>query len=47
MDFVLRAWVKNADYWDVYFDLNRQIYEVFGQKGISFPFPQMVVHQAK
>ena len=45
--FVLRAWVKNADYWDVYFDLNRQIYEVFGQKGISFPFPQMVVHQAK
>ena len=47
VDFVLRAWVKNADYWDVYFDLNRQIYEVFGQKGISFPFPQMVVHQAK
>ena len=47
VDFVLRAWVKNADYWDVYFDLNRQIYEVFGQKGFSFPFPQMVVHQAK
>ena len=47
VDFVLRAWVKNAEYWDVYFDLNRQIYEVFGQKGISFPFPQMVVHQAK
>ena len=47
VDFVLRAWVKNADYWEVYFDLNRQIYEVFGQKGISFPFPQMVVHQAK
>ena len=47
VDFVLRACVKNADYWDVYFDLNRQIYEVFGQKGISFPFPQMVVHQAK
>ena len=47
VDFVLRAGVKNADYWDVYFDLNRQIYEVFGQKGISFPFPQLVVHQAK
>lgn len=47
VNFILRAWVKNSDYWDVFFDLNKQIYEVFGQRGIEFPFPQMVVHQAK
>lgn len=46
VDFIMRAWVKNADYWDVFFDTNKQIYNVFGKEGISFPFPQVVVHQA-
>lgn len=46
VDFILRAWVKNADYWDVFFDINKQIYNVFGKEGIEFPFPQVVVHKA-
>lgn len=45
VDFTLRVWVNSANYWGVYFDMNRNIYETFNQKGISFPFPQMVVHQ--
>ena len=39
-----RAWVKNADYWDVFFENNEKIYKLLPLKGISFPFPQMDVH---
>ena len=40
----VRAWVKNADYWDVFFENNEKIYKLLPLKGISFPFPQMDVH---
>lgn len=43
----VRVWVKAADYWDVYFDMNRRVYETFNHEGIGFPFPQLTVHQAK
>ncbi len=39
-----RAWVKNADYWDVFFEYNEKIYKTLPEKGIGFPFPQMDVH---
>ncbi len=42
--FVMRAWVKSADYWDVNFEMNEKIYSKLPEKGISFPFPQMDVH---
>ena len=45
--WVKNAWVKNADYWSVYFDMNKRIYAEFNAKGIGFPFPQLTVHQAK
>ena len=40
----VRAWVKNADYWDVFFENNEKTYKLLPLKGISFPFPQMDVH---
>ena len=40
----VRAWVKNAEYWDVFFEKNEKIYKLLPLKGISFPFPQMDVH---
>jgi small conductance mechanosensitive channel len=46
VDLLIRVWVKRPDYWDVYFSLNEQIYKVFAQRGIGFPFPQMTVHLA-
>jgi len=46
VDILIRIWVNRADYWDVYFNLNEQIYKVFAQKGINIPFPQMTVHLA-
>lgn len=47
VNIVVRAWVNNGDYWNVYFDLNRAIYETFNHEGINFPFPQLTIHQAK
>jgi len=44
VNFVVRAWVKTADYWSVYFDMNKKVYEVFNKEGLSIPFPQMDVH---
>ena len=47
VDFTLRVWVNGADYWNVYFDLNKTVYEEFNRRGIGFPFPQIQVHTSK
>ena len=47
VDIKVRAWAKTADYWDVYFDMNKIVYATFNKEGIGFPFPQLTVHQAK
>ena len=47
VNVVTRVWVTAADYWDVYFNINKQIYAVFNREGIGFPFPQLTIHQAK
>ena len=44
VDFVVRPWVKTADYWRVYFDLTERIKTEFDKEGISIPFPQRDVH---
>lgn len=47
VNVVTCVWVNAADYWDVYFNINKQIYTVFNREGIGFPFPQLTIHQAK
>ncbi len=44
VNFVVRPWVKTADYWGVYFDLTEAIKKRFDEVGISIPFPQQDVH---
>jgi small conductance mechanosensitive channel len=44
VDIVVRCWVESADYWPVFFDMNKNIYNAFAAEGISIPFPQMDVH---
>lgn len=44
VNFTIRAWVNTPDYWNVYFDMNENVYKVFNAKGINFPYPQMDVH---
>lgn len=44
VDFAVRPWVKNGDYWPVLFDLQEAIKVRFDQEGISIPFPQRDLH---
>ncbi|MDD4637031.1 MAG: mechanosensitive ion channel, partial [Bacteroidales bacterium] len=39
-----RVWVKNEDYWTVYYSINEKIYDTFPKENLHFPFPQMDVH---
>ena len=47
VNFVVRPWVKTADYWNVYFDSMQAIKEALDENGIEIPFPQMDVHLNK
>lgn len=42
-----RAWVDNADYWGVFFDLNERIYKALPERGFNFPLPKLSVHVEK
>ncbi len=42
--FVMRAWVRSTDYWDVNFLTNEKIYNELPANGIKFPFSQLDVH---
>jgi small conductance mechanosensitive channel len=44
VDFIVRPWAKTEDYWNVYWDLTREIKMRFDKEGISIPFPQRDVH---
>lgn len=44
VNFVVRPWVKSADYWAVKWDLLATIKNTFDEKNISIPFPQQDVH---
>lgn len=44
VDFVVRPWVNPNDYWDVYWDVTREVKMRFDAEGISIPFPQRDVH---
>ena len=47
VNFAVRPWVKEEDYWDVRFDTQEKIKQRFDEKGISIPFPQQDVHLIK
>ncbi len=47
VNLTIRAWVRNAAYWDVFFQNNELFYNRLPEHGISFPFPQMDVHMKK
>lgn len=47
VNFAVRPWVQEEDYWDVRFDTQEKIKQRFDEKGISIPFPQQDVHLIK
>ena len=42
VDIATRNWVQASDYWDVKFDLTKQVKEAFDKQGISIPYPHQV-----
>ena len=44
VNFVVRPWTATADYWEVYWDITREVKMRFDREGISIPFPQRDVH---
>lgn len=44
LDFVCRPWVKNGDYWTVYFEVTDQVKKAFKENGIEIPYNQLDVH---
>lgn len=44
VNFVIRPWVKSADYWAVRFDLLENLKIACDKEGVSIPYPQSDVH---
>lgn len=47
INLVTRVWTKQADYWQVHFDLLESVKTAFDQNGIEIPFEQLDVHVKK
>lgn len=46
VNVTIRVWVASSNYWDVYFQTQKRIYEEFNKQGVNFPFPQLTIHNA-
>ena len=47
IELVTRTWVNAADYWEVYFWINENLYSGLPSHGINFSFPQLNVNISK
>jgi len=47
INYNLRVWVNNADYWDVYFAATENVKKVFDEKKIVMTYPHLNVHLDK
>lgn len=47
VNLIVRMWTKTADYWDVFFEMNRRVKEELDNNNIEIPFPQLDVHLDK
>ena len=44
VNFVVRPWVKSADYWAVFDSIHEQVKLRFDSEGLNIPYPQSDVH---
>ena len=44
LEYTVRIWCENANYWSVYFDVMESVKTAFDANNIEIPFPQMDVH---
>lgn len=43
----VRVWCNQADYWDIFFDMNKAVYKTFPERGLHFPFNTITVNMSK
>jgi len=44
VNFTVRVWVNNADYWGVKFDMTKAMKQRFDREGVNIPFPSQTVY---
>lgn len=47
INITVRVWCKQEDYWGIYFDLNKKVYETFPKEGLNFPYQTLTVNVNK
>lgn len=47
IDIVVRVWALQSDYWGIYFDMNKAVYETFPKRGLNFPYQTFTVNVNK
>lgn len=47
IDITVRLWCKQENYWGIYFDLNKKVYETFPKEGLNFPYQTFTVNVNK
>ena len=47
IDYTIRVWVKNSEYWNAYLPMLEKIKRVFEKENIEIPFNQLDVHLKK
>ncbi len=47
IEYTARVWVKTDDYWDVWFDVNKRVKEIFDRDGLQMTYPHINVHLDK
>ncbi len=47
INYSLRVWVKSADYWDVYFQVNKRVKDIFDEQDIAMTYPHVNVHMVQ
>ncbi len=45
--YTLRVWCKTEDYWDVMFEVQKRIKEIFDREGIEMTYPNLNVYMQK
>ena len=47
VEYIVRLWCKNADYWDVYFGMNERVRERFAADGVHMTYNHVNVHMVQ
>jgi small conductance mechanosensitive channel len=47
IDIVVRVWVRQENYWGVYFKMNQNIYETLPKRGLNFPYQTLTINVNK